>query len=64
MLLGEPDAVPYRLEVSDGQAAEEVATGTTDRRMSFDLRGRALRAVKLVFPEAPAEIKEVRVHGR
>ncbi|MGW0199750.1 hypothetical protein [Nonomuraea sp. NPDC003201] len=64
VLLGEPDAVPYRLEVSDGQAAEEVATGTTERRMSFDLRGRALHAVKLVFPEAPAEVKEVRVHGR
>ncbi|MET9251246.1 glycoside hydrolase family 2 TIM barrel-domain containing protein [Nonomuraea sp. NPDC003709] len=64
VLLGEPDAVPYRLEVSGGQAAEEVAAGTTERRMSFDLRGRALHAVKLVFPEAPAEVKEVRVHGR
>ncbi|MFC5830649.1 glycoside hydrolase family 2 protein [Nonomuraea insulae] len=66
VLFGEPGSVPFLLAVSaDGQAFEQSATGTTRHgRMSFDLRGRLIHAVKVAFPQAPAEVIEVRVHGR
>jgi beta-galactosidase len=59
--------VPFVIETSSGTGGgfTQVATGTTGRGSAVVvLGGRTVRAVRVVFPGSPAELIEVRVHGR
>lgn len=59
--------VPFAIATSSGTASgfTQVASGTTGHgSVVAPLGGRTVRAVRVTFPQLPAELIEVRVHGR
>jgi len=63
---GPGPATPYIVECSDdGQDLHRLAAGVTEQPdATLDLAGRRAHAVKVTFPQAPAEVRNIRIHGQ
>lgn len=63
---GAHDAVPFQMETEadmHGKAGLAAAGNTTSKPIKYLVLGKKLRAVIVRFPEAPAEIARIDVHG-